>query len=200
ILYVVSSASNKKQRDLIRSTWGSPVLFANNLTRIIFLVGTPSDDAIKKQLDEEFNIHKDIVQGDFEEKDKSDTKKSVLGLKWISEHCQEAKFALKANDNAFINVFGMISMMETIFGNNRTILCPLWGENTMPILRDPQKCGGYCVKEEDFPGQKFFPQYCAGVGYCFSASLAKELYEVSQKTESFWIEDVYTTGVLVPKL
>jgi len=80
------------------------------------------------------------------------------------------------------------------------IICPLWQENTMPILRDPKTCMKWCVKRSELRGRTRFPQYCAGIGYIVSSPLLPLLYSASKSTPFFWIDDVYVTGLLAKKL
>jgi len=80
------------------------------------------------------------------------------------------------------------------------IICPLWPENSMPILRDPKTCMKWCVKQTELRGRTRFPQYCAGIGYIVSTPLLPLLYNASKSTPFFWIDDVYVTGLLAKKL
>lgn len=82
----------------------------------------------------------------------------------------------------------------------QVIICPLWVENTMPILRDPRTCMKWCVKRSELRGRTRFPQYCAGIGYIVSSPLLALLYNASLSTPFFWIDDVYVTGLLTKKL
>jgi len=65
LIYVHSAPKNKQRRKLVRSTWGDTHLFKDQRTRVIFLMGTSEDKADQKIIDDEFQIHGDIVQGDF---------------------------------------------------------------------------------------------------------------------------------------
>ena len=80
------------------------------------------------------------------------------------------------------------------------IICPLWKENSMPILRDPAKCMKWCVKYTEFPGKKYFPKYCAGLGFLMSKDMLPKMAAAAKTTPFFWIDDVYTTGLLAGKV
>ena len=84
--------------------------------------------------------------------------------------------------------------------DKKILACPLWKDNTMPILRDPKKCMKWCVKYSEFPGRTHFPEYCAGLAFVLSASIVPEMYEYSKSTPFFWIDDVYVTGLLAGKV
>ena len=82
----------------------------------------------------------------------------------------------------------------------QVIICPLWSDNTMPILRDVGKCMKWCVKRTELRGRTGFPQYCSGLSYALSTPLLAQLYNASKSTPFFWIDDVYVTGLLTRKL
>ena len=83
---------------------------------------------------------------------------------------------------------------------NKILACPLWKDNTMPILRDPKKCMKWCVKYTEFPGRSYFPQYCAGLAFIISQAMITDMYQASKSTPFFWIDDVYITGLLAGKV
>ena len=200
IFYVMTSPEEFSRRNLLRETWANVNLLKSNSLQVIFLMGTTSDQTTQEKLVAEHNKYQDIVQGDFLDTLKTKSLKALLGMKWISEFCGHAKYALKANDASFVNIFGIMALLENSLMTNQTIMCSLWGENQMPIQRDPSKCGAWCVKEDEFPGKSYFPQYCAGVGYLTKVPLLQEMYKASFESIFFWIEDVYITGVLSKNL
>ena len=46
-------------------------------------------------MEEEHKLYGDIVQGSFIENYKNLTLKGIMGLKWVSQHCQEVAFTIK---------------------------------------------------------------------------------------------------------
>ena len=57
----------------------------------------------EQKMDEEHKLYGDIVQGSFIENYKNLTLKGIMGLKWVSQYCQEAPFVIKVN---YENVLG----------------------------------------------------------------------------------------------
>ena len=57
-----------------------------------------------------------------------------------------------------------------------------------------------CVKYNEFPGRSHFPRYCAGLSFIMSHDIIWEMYKASFSTPFFWIDDVYVTGTLTPKV
>jgi len=164
------------------------------------MMGTPTDKTELKILHEEYKLYGDIVQGSFVEHYKNLTLKAIMGLKWVSMYCTNAKFVLKADDDAFVNIFELMNVVESQKKQEKLIVCPLWKENSMPILRDPAKCMKWCVRFNEFPGRTHFPKYCAGLAYLMSRDLVAGMYKASLSTPFFWIDDVYITGLLPLKI
>ena len=74
--------------------------------------------------------------------------------------------------------------------------------STMPIMRigDKANCRKWCVRPEVFPGRKYYPPYCSGLAFVLSADLIPELYTAAMRTPTFWIDDVFVTGVLLAQI
>jgi hypothetical protein len=200
IVYVHSAVFNSDRRQLLRDTWANQKLFKNLSFRVIFLVGLAGSMEDQAILKEEFMQHGDIVQGNFQDDYKNLTYKAVMGLRWISTYCPQARYGVKADDDTFMNIFAMSREMRIHNNRSAVILCPLWGENSMPILRERKSCMKWCVRKRELPGRTHFPQYCAGIGFAVSGPLIGSLYRASQSTPFFWIDDVYVTGLLVKKV
>lgn len=200
VVLVKSGPDDQEKRQLLRDTWADVKLFRKDLFRVLFLLGHTADEVVQRKLKSEFDTYKDLAQGDFIDSEKNATLKVIMGLKWVASHCPQARYVIKANDNTFMNIFEMIKMMDASKERSRIIICPLWKDNTMPILRDPSECGIWCVKEDELPGRKYFPQYCAGMGFVMSQEVVVDLYEASQTTPFFWIDDVYVTGLVTQQV
>ena len=196
IIYVHSSPPNVDRRRNIRDTWANPDLFLDGRTKVVFVMGKASDDSAKETVQNEIEKYGDIVQGDFLDDYQNLTIKGILGLKWLSSYCKQAKYAIKADDDAFVNIFKLLKLLEKQ-SNPRLVACPLW--KTMPILRESEKCMKWCVKYSEFPGKNFFPKYCAGLSFTLSRDVAQDMYQAASSTPFFWIDDVYITGLLLGK-
>ena len=57
-----------------------------------------------------------------------------------------------------------------------------------------------CVKYNEFPGRSHFLQYCTGLTFIMSCDIIPEMYKALYSTPFFWIDDVYVTGALTPKV
>ena len=68
LIIVTSHAANSYRRETIRMTWGKKLsTHVNNDFRTFFALGKLNDSIITSKLQEESEIYKDIIFGDFEE-------------------------------------------------------------------------------------------------------------------------------------
>ena len=197
LIYVHSDPEHSERRMRLRETWANQNLFLDKRVRTVFFIGHPSKPETQNAVRAENTTYGDIIQGDFEDSYKNLTLKGLLAFKWLTQHCQNAKFALKADDDAFVNIFEILDVIDEDYVNkNRTVVCAMWPDNSMPILRNPKNCMKWCVPEEDFPGQRFYPKYCAGLTYLLPMPIIGDMLSASKRTPFFWIDDVYITGLL----
>ena len=64
VFFVKTSVLNFERRNSIRSTWGAIKVYKLVLIKVVFIVGTNNDDALKTKLLPEANTYKDILQID----------------------------------------------------------------------------------------------------------------------------------------
>lgn len=196
VALVASNArSGAERRQTIRDTWGQKSLQRALNFRVVFLLADPGDPVTSQDLLAESYAYGDLVQEDFAESFDNLALKSVMGLKWFVTRCPGAAFALKTDDDIFVHIPNLIS---ALYGTNMedAILCR--ANPVRRILRHgegplPRRYLKYCVPREQLPGE-LFPRYCGGFAYAFSQSSARRLYEASQATPTFFIEDAYVTG------
>lgn len=196
VVLVASNARNgAERRQAIRDTWGQKSLQRALNFRVVFLLADPADPATSQDLLAESYAYGDIVQEDFAEVFANLALKSVMGLKWFVTRCAGAAFALKTDDDIFIHVPNLLSALDGPAMED-AILCH--SNPVRRILRHgegplPSRYLKYCVPRDQLPGE-LFPRYCGGFAYAFSQSSARRLYEASQATPTFFIEDAYVTG------
>lgn len=199
VLLVVLVASNARngaeRRQAIRDTWGQKSLQRALNFRVVFLLADPADPALAQDLVAENYAYGDLVQEDFAETFDNLALKSVMGLKWFVTRCPGAAFALKTDDDIFVHVPNLLSALDG-HSMEDAILCH--SNPVRRILRHgegplPSRYLKYCVPRDQLPGE-LFPRYCGGFAYAFSQSSARRLYQASQATPTFFIEDAYVTG------
>ena len=200
IVYLHSAPGNSERRDLVRQTWGNRRLLKDKNSRVVFLLGLPKDNETQQKLRAEFAQHGDIVQGNFHDAYRNLTLKGIMGLKWISTYCAQAQYVLKSDDDAFVNIFSLLGVMDGNTDKKRLIACVSYKEGSMGILRYPKKCSKWCIKYHEMIGRRVYPRYCAGLAFLLSREMVPEMYIASLKTPFFWVDDAYVSGLLPSKV
>lgn len=199
-LVIVHSATlHFMRRSSIRETWANFKLFKGYSMRIIFVLGKPEKDSTQALIEHEAVVNKDIIQGKFLDTYKNLTHKGVLGLRWISEYCPEAKIIVKVDDDVFLNVFKLMEEIHSTFENKtRSIWCTVRYNGTSEIQR---KKGKWKIDDNEFKNMTHFPvTYCNGFFTMVSSDIIKEMYEAAKVTPFFWVDDVYLFGLLPDKI
>lgn len=199
IVLVHSATQHFMRRASIRETWANQRLFRDNNMRIVFLLGMPEREATQTLIEHETMLYKDVIQGKFLDSYSNLTHKGVLGLRWVSEHCQNAKFVVKVDDDVFLNVFKLMEKFEKDFQNKtRHIWCPVRRKGTSPIQR---KEGKWRIDDNEFKNMTHYPvTYCNGFVVVLTSDIISEMYKAAQSTPFFWVDDVYVFGMLPDKI
>lgn len=202
VILVHSHHFNTMQRSAIRNTWGSvaalwgngswPNIARSNVERLrlVFVLGTHEKPALNDIARHEASRFDDVVQGNFQDSYRNMTLKSLLGLKFVSEHCSSAKYLLKSDDDMFINLPYLLKILGAdgvIPG--RAIIGPL---NVGSVV---MRVGKWKLTKEEFPFS-FYPPYESGAAYVIGCDIVRELYETAEYVPHIFIDDVYITGIL----
>ena len=199
LIYIYSSPQNHKRRDELRRNYPNPAVFRDGRTQFVFLLGVSTNDAINAKINKEILYYNDIVLADYVESYRNLTYKSIVALTWLTSYCTEADYAIKADDDVFVNVFELLKILEAHDAKkqHRTVTCRRYSKGG-PILRNPKE--RWYVEPKDFRGVKKLPPYCLGWCFAVSRDVVADLYQAALRTNFFWVEDVYTTGLLTQKV
>ncbi len=198
IVYIYSAVGHAAQRKMLRATWANAKLYKDH-AKFLFFVGKAKTQWWDTRLHDEIEANGDLVVGDFDDTYRNLSLKGLFALNWISKYCRSARFAIKADDDTFLNVFKLTEILNKLDSAVESIVGTVYDGN-MPILRKRPSCMKWCVGEDWFPGEEFYPRYTSGLFYAISSSLVPKLVVVAKTAPIFWIEDVYITGILPPKV
>lgn len=196
VLVASDARQGERRRSAIRDTWGQKALQRALHFRIVFLLADPHNESTLEDILVESYTYGDIVREGFTESFHNLALKSVMGLKWAVEHCSNAEYVAKTDDDIFLHVPNLVDALDDA-DVSRSILCH--PNPIRRILREgdrmelPERYTKYLVSRKELPGE-LFPRYCGGFAYAFTSASAKKLYEASTVTPAFFIEDVYVTG------
>ena len=207
MVLVHSAPDHFVERQAIRTTWGSVKSLKKWSIRLVFLLGqvrSVNQDWISTQdnILRESEIYGDLVSGNFEDTYRNLTYKHIMGYKWALSHCPTAKFILKTDDDAFIDIFQLFDFTIRTYGSDPVdvLLCNVYPEGTKPVRVSSSESteGGrkWIVTQAEYPFD-IYPKYCGGLGYLVTTDVVSRILTLSQSLNRvFWIDDVFVTGVM----
>ena len=130
-------------------------MFENHKMGVVFLLGKPDKKQYQTAVNIENEQHGDIVQGTFLDTYHNLTYKAILGLRWVTENCGQAKFVLKVDDDVVVNTPRLLTLLATKYAYvNRTIFCTkVYSHDKLRINRD----GKWKVQSSQFPNMTYWP-------------------------------------------
>ncbi|XP_021003660.1 beta-1,3-galactosyltransferase 1 isoform X2 [Parasteatoda tepidariorum] len=195
VVFIHSAPANFRNRQVIRDTWGREDNLPQDLIRVVFLLGSVTDPFMQRRINQENNLYHDIVQGNFFDSYRNLTYKHVMGLKWVTHYCRQARFIFKADDDIFVDIFQLTNFLKETFGPTggvaNIMMCYVY--RTPPVKRSQRS--KWRVSFKEYPG-RYYPSYCAGWGIILSPDVVFKLYLQSSKIPYFWVDDVHVTGTL----
>ena len=199
IVIVPSLPSSRDRRNAIRETWGSVArtdTWPNEplpvKVRVAFLLGRTESLHVRSLLRQEYEQHADLVQEDFLESYRNLSLKTVMGIKWVKNMCNRARYVLKCDDDMIAH----IPMLLKLLTANRYQNSIIGHINKGAVV---QRQGLWGLSPEEFPFDRF-PPYASGAAYVISADLIQPLFQMSEHVALVPIEDAYVTGVLARML
>ena len=186
LILVVSRTANRKQRDLIRTTWAQQS--KSQEVGTIFILGRNHIAADSVILHESEKYH-DIVQFDFLDTYKNLTIKTVSALKWAKYNCPSVRYILKTDDDTFNNIPGILKFIHSAHLTNS-----MSGRCFTHALQR-KNSSRYYIPQSVYP-YTYLPVYCSGSGYIIPRHVLDELVDKSNNIKLFPSEDTYITGLV----
>lgn len=188
IILVHSSPKNVERRNVIRETWASRY---DTDVDIFFVIGFPTDEKSKEELNKEVLKHKDFIQGDFDDTYHNLSYKHVMCLKYTHYHCPSVNYLVKVDDDVYVNIRVLEKFLkmysETLKYTDKILCSPMGG----PVLRE----GKWAVQIEEFSNETY-PPYCSGFAIIYPKSVVEALYTQAQNSRYFWVDDAYVSGMV----
>ena len=185
LILISTSPQNKEAREAIRATWGKVCQGDNSKLKYLFVLGNASNDELNGQLKKESDVHHDMIQVDFKDSYANLTYKTMMGLKWANEYCENAKYVMKTDDDMYLNTELLPLLIKQIPQENFLGgFC--WGPS--PPHRDMNS--KWYVSYEMFRSS-LYPSMCSGTGYILSSNIIPRILATSRNIPFFYLEDVY---------
>lgn len=223
---VCSAPEHGPERLAIRETWARDV--RPERSAVYFLVGkrpennnggakqTLSWTALLKpgspetrgdsSLLPESSVFGDMIRADFVDTGGNGTLKTLLLLQWARTFCPRVSFILKADDDAYVDVPRLVSLLErkqAAFENDTHRR----GSDPGFLLGKRHEAKSIVSNNESrydvVPGAHHtdaLPTYLSGVAYVLSGGVVGPLLRKALDTPALHLEDVFLTGLVASEL
>lgn len=193
VVLVPSGSAHFQQRKVIRATWGSASI--NHGFKVAFLLGYPRIKALQPMIVAEDNLYHDIIQEDFTDAYANLAIKSVMMVRWVAEHCVNAKFVLKIDDDMLFNVWGLWAELQTTL---RNFTKTMWGMLALRWAPNRNSASKWYLPVREYKWNTL-PPFLTGPAYLFTRDCAPLLYTISLTVPYIHLEDVFLTGMVAQK-
>ena len=192
LILVKSAVGNFRKRRYIRETWGNDA--RKQGYSLAFLLGFSQNDNIFVNL--ESKMHGDIIQYQFKDTYKSNTKKMKMALMWIVQFCRQAKYILIVDDDMYVNIQNSVSFMKQIEKYSNLYLYSGY------LIDDPRPerdfRSKHYISEAQYPFY-CYPPYIAGGSIFLNKHTVEMFVRVMPFIPEIPFDDVYV-GFLAQKL
>ena len=185
LILISTSPQNKDARDAIRTSWCKSCKEDNSKIKYLFVLGNASNDNVNDELKVESDNNHDIIQIDFKDSYANLTYKTITGVRWANEYCENAKYVMKTDDDMYVNTELLPLLMKQIpLENFLGGFC--WG----PSQPHRDVNSKWYVPYQSYKGS-WFPSMCSGTGYILSSDIIPRILATSRNIPFFHLEDVY---------
>ncbi|XP_030381565.1 beta-1,3-galactosyltransferase brn [Scaptodrosophila lebanonensis] len=207
-ILVKSAIGNADRRDAIRRTWGYESRFSDVHIRTAFLLGvspnyisaettSPIARATTEQnIAKEAKQHGDIVRAEFVDAYFNNTIKTMMGLRWASEHFSNSDFYMFVDDDYYVSIKNVLRFLGRVrrLGHQHDLLYAGYVFQSAPLRH---KFSKWYVSLQEYPFDKWPPYVTAGA-FILSHDALLRMYEVGRSVPLFRFDDIYI-GIIALK-
>ena len=191
LLFLIKSAPEHwKRRKAIREMWGNEslnqILPLKFKLRTVFLIGETNDTYINDRISLEVLSFKDILKLNYVDTYYNNTLKTIGGINWAVEHCNDTKYIMFVDDDFYVNPVLLIKHLASI--NDEDAKTLFLGKVSYDV---PQRGTlKWAIPIDVYPYDKYPPFINAGC-MIMSMEFAMDLYIAIQYTYKFKLDDVF---------
>lgn len=203
VILIHSAINNTKNRNILRT-------FIPHSFKIVFVVGQSYESQDNLRIRNESMEFDDLLVGSFIDSYRNLTVKHLTGYQYIQTKCRRASIIIKTDDDIFINFKELEKYLNKEFPdkNDPLQITDRVGYNmfrcyvihkAMVVRRKTRQYQKWAVPRSVYK-DRLYPDYCSGWAYITTVGaidiiLDKLIYS-DQNSPTFWIDDVYITGIL----
>ncbi|CAF1017532.1 unnamed protein product [Adineta ricciae] len=219
LVYILSTRSNFRRREIIRSTWGSK----QNGTCFVFVIGEISGTEgnaaeIQMKVKDERQQFNDIIEINHIETYANVVYKEVGALQWSYQFYPNISYLFKTDDDLIVDTLLLSYMTKILVTNSKKtdsyilkydplLVANLLSSDRTTFFRGAWAIdfqltgrgnGKFGVSETIWP-HRFLPPYCSGFGWYMSNHVRNKLVYAANTYplhKVVWIGDVFASGFL----
>ena len=194
--YVLTRAGDFKRRDVIRRTYGRIKEYNDTHVTLLFVLGTTDTKEMQQGIQEEADKYNDVIQMNVSDAYRLLAPRNLNAMKWIVDHCAHAQMFFKVDDDVFVNMYRLVEFYPRwieLKDSEDQFYC-----KTHEYVQPERTRTKWRVTMEEYSGH-LYPTYCHGSAEIFSRGVVQRIYDVTNSTDFFWIDDVFVTGILRQK-
>ena len=201
LLVLITSGVGKlysERRNSVRNTWGDKSIKSGqrNWERV-FVIGKALSAEHSEEIRQEAAFFEDILVLNMTDSYKNLVIKILSELLWSLIHVNP-RFILKADDDVYVHVPGLLSWLDN-YANNNYAGDKLYGGF---VIGDGEVRRGEKRKNRvarDCLAKDFYPPYCTGAFYVLSTDILPSLLKAVERRPAFPVEDAYM-GILAQEI
>ncbi|XP_071813284.1 beta-1,3-galactosyltransferase 1-like [Apostichopus japonicus] len=186
IVLIHSSPSHSNLRNIQRETSLSDANILGKRIIVVYLIGNATKMYLNNHILAESQKYRDIIVEDFKDSYYNLTQKFMMGMRWVSEFCPNARFVLKGDDDVYFNLHNIVKML--ISAPSENFMSGYVYKYSRPYRDRHSK---WFISEKIYP-YKYYPPFCRGYAYVMSGDLPPRLFQVAQHIPDFPLDDVFT--------
>ena len=206
LLVLITSGVGKlysERRNSVRNTWGDKSIKSGqrNWERV-FVIGKALSAEHSEEIRQEAAFFEDILVLNMTDSYKNLVIKILSELLWSLIHVNP-RFILKADDDVYVHVPGLLSWLDNYannnYANNNYAGDKLYGGF---VIGDGEVRRGEKRKNRvarDCLAKDFYPPYCTGAFYVLSTDILPSLFKAVEIRPAFPVEDAYM-GILAQEI
>lgn len=216
---VISAPDNFEKRQTIRRTWSNHLTNQTNIHRILemvgfgFVIGLTNNSLVQQKIKEESERYGDILQINVIDKYVKLSVKVAGLINWVSAYCQRVDFVLKVDDDVYVNVHNLATVLHSLPPSERSVyghtaggnhpsrtegINDIYGKIKNKMYTFDFKSGKWATSFENWPWYQF-PAYFQGAGILIAGSAVRSLLSAIQTTPYFIWDDMYLIGLCAVK-
>lgn len=123
---VISAPDHFEKRNLIRQTWPKHLKNQSNakildVAGFAFVIGLTNDTDIHQKIAEESETYGDILQISVQDNYRNLSMKVGGLLNWVNTYCSQVDFMLKVDDDVYVNVHNLATILYSLSPSDRSI-------------------------------------------------------------------------------